>query len=187
MLFFTLFYSISLTASIHLMTNVTSRNGHEIYRCKPGKNFTEIKEDKDLSDTKVPIKKYQLEDIVITVHTFRVAQDKPKITPQNQVERWLEQISQGRKCTYTTQERSRSGYTGILLTANCEKNSLIAVAMELDREFRRQLLEESSDKSLEKASDFTIKAIGAKEQIDKYKKDILAFIDSFELIEEFIP
>lgn len=187
MLFFTLIYFISLNASAHPMTNIIGRNGQEIYRCRPGFHFAEIKEDKELSNTKVAIKAYQLQDIVITIHTFRVAKDKPKITPLNQVERWLEQISQGKKCTYTTQERSRNGYTGLLLTADCQTNSLIAVAMELDSDYRRQLFEEASDKSLEKASDFTIKAQGPKDQIEKYKKEILSFMNSFELIEEFIP
>ncbi len=174
-------------SSVLAMTPIKGRNDNYLYRAHIPKNWTEIQENNDLKNSINPIKKYQIENVSITVHNFIVLPNTLKVTPLDQISRWINQGINNEKISYTVTNRSRGGFVGHLLEINGESHAILALAMELDQEQRHILLNNSSEKKHEIASDFTIKASGPKCEIKKFKNEIFDFMNSFELIEELDP
>lgn len=145
-------------------------------------------------DTTLPLIEFFINDaddqIRITIHNFPNQKLEKRIPPMQQVERWKKQFSP--LTFYTLLNQSFAGFVGVLLEGEGwmqnKKISMLAWSMQLD-----QTLYQHLDKILtyqesmllrEIQSDITIKAVGPKSLIDKYKKEIIQMALSFKLIDE---
>lgn len=129
----------------------------------------------DLTDTKIPICSYKIEDAILTLHNFPYTALEMRIPPEAQVKRWQDQIPNG---IYDTTPLANSGFGGFRLEAVNEEKGVIAYAMQLTPVIFRAL--PSNDLDLK--ADYTIKFTGSPESIEKNRRDVDAFALSFEWI-----
>jgi hypothetical protein len=175
--------SFLLSVNLPNYTLINGRFEKALYRCKIFDFVldSEIKEDK--KDTTIALKKLQIEDIVITIHNFP-AYTYELPPPMIQIYRWLNQMGCTQENDYNIEPISRGGFIGLKVEAVSDDNALIAVAMQVDDEYKKDKL--SASKAFEESiSPYTIKAIGPKCQIDRHRSSILEIMQSFEITMEF--
>jgi len=133
---------------------------------------------KNKTDTKLPICEFSMDGIRVTIHTFPSEHLNDRIPPIAQVERWKKQFENLEN--FSTIPQAFSGFSGILFEGtgllNKEQQSVMGWTMQLAHEHYR-LLRDPQQKA-----DFTIKAVGPEDKIKTYKKEIIAFSRSFELV-----
>lgn len=157
-----------------------------IYRAKIPSSWKRIDPD-PLScnqDTTLAICTLLVDQITITIHNFPYDNAKQRIAPEAQVARWQGQVS--KDSLTKTQPYGHGGYGGLLFEAIEKENAthIIAFAQSLAPEHFQTLLQEQTPRARQQRGDYTIKVEGPVEQIQKRKKEILAFARSFSLIEE---
>lgn len=154
-----------------------------VYRAKVPVGWVRCDPEGSIRDTREPNVSFLIESTLkVTVHTFPTESLEERIPPIAQVQRWKQQIG----AAETRVEPScHGGFAGLCL----EGPSILAWSMQLDLEHYQTLsflasspLEEEHFKQMR--ADYTIKAAGPKEIIERHKEELRFFADSFELIQE---
>jgi hypothetical protein len=131
--------------------------------------------------------------IRITIHNFPMEQSD-RIPPSAQITRWKRQFSKLDPMSVFIIPQSFGGFAGVLFEASGEMDNIeqtvLAWAMQLGPEhystlsMKINLHPEQAEYLKQMRADYTIKAKGPKDLIEKHKKSIQTFAHSFELIEE---
>lgn len=134
--------------------------------------------------------------IRITLHNFPSAIQEDRIPALAQIARWKRQFSTLHPSSILITPQSFAGYAGQLFEGtglqNNEEISIMAWTMQLAQEHYSMLMLKiqmaqtpaEKRKMAQMKSDFTIKALGPKNLMEKHRRAIIAFARSFELIEE---
>ncbi len=141
------------------------------------------------SDTRHPIVEFWIDDqIQITIHNFPSDSMETRIPPRAQVERWKKQMQTDDDDDFIIRPVSFAGFAGLFFEGEGRNKKTIAYALKLDdRHYQslRGLRHGYNDAFLEQmGSDVTIKAVGPKQAMMTYREDLIAFSESFELIQE---
>jgi hypothetical protein len=122
------------------------------------------------------------ENIRITIHNFPTDHENERIPPQAQVFRWKRQFETLEPSTLSTEPQSFGGFVGLRLIASGlmhqKPTMMIAWSMQLAPQHRQMLHHKQM------LADYTIKAIGPKDLMEKYQTKIISFARTFELIED---
>jgi hypothetical protein len=164
-----------------------------VYRARIPSNW--IRKDPPISEsieaTTKAICEFYIEEendkIRITIHNFPFQEFKMRIPPRAQVQRWEGQFDELDPTFTILNTSAHGGFTGLFLEAQGslkgQPTKILGWSMQLAPEYASRLkIENSLDKQI--SSDYTIKALGPPELINKHKKSISNFADSFELIQE---
>lgn len=134
----------------------------------------------NLSDTTLPIATFYIHEetpIRVTVHNFPYTDKKERIPPQAQVARWKRQ----QKATSITPV-AHGGFYGLFF----ESDEALAWSMKIgepyEQLFETRLTATPFTRALR--ADYTIKATGNKETLEKHRDALIAFARSFEWVEE---
>ena len=131
------------------------------------------------------------QNILITVHSFPYEKIEDRVPPNAQIARWKRQFETVHD-PVVMHAQSHGGFSGLYLEISGEMKhaptTVLAWAMQLAPEHYRNLMRAglyTNEVELwqQKASDYTIKAVGAPESILAYKEEIEQFARSFELID----
>ena len=141
-----------------------------------------------IADTTKPLCEFWIaeegEKIRITVHNFPASSTAPKIPPMAQLQRWKNQFDRLEPTQVSITSCAHGGFSGLCLEAtgilNGTAQSLLGWSMQLAPEHTRQLNPEDR----QTRADYTIKAVGPAELMNKFHTEIMNFAYSFELIEE---
>lgn len=131
-------------------------------------HWKRINPSEDLSDSRIPICSYEMEEGLLTIHMFPYTSIEQRIPPEAQIERWKRQTGE---CGVTP--FSYGGFGGFRL----ESADMIAYAMQLSPPLFRCC--STSDMK----ADYTLKFVGA---VDKNREEINAFAESFEWIQPLL-
>jgi hypothetical protein len=161
-----------------------------LYRARVPMNWTrkDPADQESIVDTKLPLCEFWIgegtEHIHLTVHHFPVVSHTSKIPPMAQIQRWKGQFDELHPMDVSTTFCGHGGFTGLCLEAkgimNYQLTSLLGWSMQLAPEHDQQLDIEHT----QTRADYTIKAVGPTHLIAKYRQEIIAFANSFELIKE---
>jgi hypothetical protein len=176
--------------------NGISAKALPIYRVKAplSWNFFPPAPTESLSNTIKPLCEWAIEDpagpIRITVHNFPTDSIEQRIPPSAQVARWQKQFDQLDPLSSSITQVSFAGFSGLLFEGsglmNQTQTSVLAWIMQMAPEHYQSLSlhANTSDKSKQQRADFSIKIIGPRESMETHKRTLLAFAQSFELIDE---
>lgn len=126
--------------------------------------------------------------IRVTVHTFPINNPSARIPPQAQIARWKKQFEELDPLAVHIWEDSHGGFSGLgfegqgLLKG--AQTKVMGCSMRLASCYQRLLSQSPLSVDRQKCADYTIKASGPPELMNKHRADILAFVQSFELIDE---
>lgn len=126
--------------------------------------------------------------IRLTIHTFPILQDTMRIPPQAQIARWKGQFEELDLVATHTIPDAHGGFSGLffegegILHGNDTK--VIGWSMQLAPVYERQLNQGRDPLDQYKRADYTIKANGPPDLMNKYRQEIMTFARSFELIDE---
>ncbi len=148
-----------------------------------------------LNDTMKAICEFSIHEedskIRVTIHTFPINDSTPRIPPIAQINRWKEQFDELNPLSVSIDTDSHGGYTGFCLKADGiyrnVQTTMLGWSMQLVPEYERKLGLQRNPLDQYKLADFTIKAIGKSDIVEKHKPDIIRFAQSFELIDELPP
>lgn len=174
-----------------------------LYRAKVPESWRRLdpKSSTSIVDTTKPLCEFIIEekdkaDIRITVHNFPSEGPEDRIPPNAQVARWKRQFTDLDLTTASLLPQSYGGFSGLLFTgtgrlAN-EFVTMMAWTMQIAPEhystlsFHMTLSQTPDQKHFWKQmrADYTIKALGPSTLMSKYRREIVAFAKSFELIQE---
>ena len=130
------------------------------------------------------------QEIRLTIHTFPILDNK-RIHPQAQIARWKSQFEELDLLTTLVQPDSHGGFSGLFFEGQgLLQNKPVKVmgwSMQLASSYHRQLSLEKNSNDEYKQADYTIKATGHPDFINKHRLSILKFANSFELIDELPP
>jgi len=132
------------------------------------------------------------DEIRITIHNFPVDHIQNRIPPAAQVQRWQRQLQGIDPAHIEQREITQGGFSGLFFKGqgNFEgkKAAILGWAMQIDVDHFRTLtyieatpVEQRYYKQMR--ADYTIKATGPIEIIDKHQEEIEQFAQSFELIQ----
>lgn len=127
------------------------------------------------------------EEVRINVHTFPSSNLAARISPEAQLARWKNQFPEKAKMHW--EPISAGGFFGYYFEAKTEQKATLGWAMQLDLDHYQALsflasTEEEREHYSQISADYTIKATGPANLLEKHKKAILTFAKSFELIQE---
>lgn len=143
-------------------------------------------------DTTKALCEFLIEDgekkVRITIHNFPSNDIDERIPPISQIDRWKGQFqSLVRSQTHIVPE-IHNGFIGLFLeckgTLDNVPTKLLGWAMQLAPEYYTLLSFDNSLFSRQARADYTIKAVGNPELMDKNQPSIMFFAYSFQLIEE---
>lgn len=128
------------------------------------------------------------EEIRLTIHTFPILEDHDRIPPQAQIARWKRQLEDLDPLSVKIIPQSHGGFSGLYFEGQGALQNkpvrVIGWSMQLASVFARQLSLERHSLDTFKRADYTIKATGPPEMMDKHRSAIAGFAESFELIDE---
>jgi hypothetical protein len=165
-----------------------------LYRFKTPPNW--IRRDplpsESLVDTMKPVCEFFIpagaESIRLTIHTFPVSSEQPRIPPIAQVSRWKNQFEEYDPLSLQIIPQSRGGFIGLLLDVQGiiqgQNQHMLSWSMQLAPEYDRQLSASESFLDRQRRADYTIKVVASPTLIKKHRQMLLAFANTFELIEE---
>jgi hypothetical protein len=146
-------------------------------------------------DTTLALCEFKLKEgsneIRITIHNFPSDNLEERIPPIAQINRWKKQLDTLDHSTLNIIPVAHGGFSGLFIEVagivKSQEIKILAWSMQLYPEHYRNL--SSSDPAKhhhfkQMRADYTIKAMGPPALIDRNKRDIVNFADSFELIEE---
>ncbi|MBA3721384.1 MAG: hypothetical protein H0W88_03185 [Parachlamydiaceae bacterium] len=164
-----------------------------LYLAKVPSDWTRVdpSSTESIADTTKPLCEFYINEdtgsVRITVHYFPSENIKDRIPPSAQIQRWKSQFESIDPALTITETESHSGFVGLYLECQGvmqgKPTKLMGWAMQLAPEYYRRLSHDDSFFTLQKRADYTIKAVGSPEIIDKHHKEIMTFGQSFELIE----
>ena len=147
-----------------------------------------------LAETTRAISEFFIEEndrsIRLTIHTFPIHNNEQKISPEAQINRWKKQFEELALTTPSTRKEGPGGFSGLFFEGRGQlqgnEMTVIGWSMQLAPLYEKLLLQSGDQSALDqkKRADYTIKASGPSHLMDKHKKEILLFGQSFELIEE---
>lgn len=146
-----------------------------------------------LLDTTKPVCEFFIpegkEKLRLTIHTFPVNEVQSRIPPFAQITRWKTQFEELDPLATQVTPQSQGGFVGLLLEAEGiyqgQLQKMLGWSMQLAPEYDRQLQNKSSLlKNRLRRADYTIKIVGPAFLINKHRKALLNFANSFELIDE---
>ncbi len=144
-------------------------------------------ESASLTDTTKPIISFVLEEqLLLTVHTFPTDALEERIPPEAQVNRWKKQM---RAQTNVAQSIGHGGFCGLYFEGIHENTTVCAWSLQLDFDHYQTLhflatTVEEEEHYKQMAADYTIKVSGPTHLINKHRKELMLFADSFELIQD---
>lgn len=163
-------------------TYIKGRQCDRLYQTHINQDFKKIPLKNNITDTKNCIEHFMIGSISITIHNFLYGLDNQKPRPMDQIERWLNQYPLIKNGYYEISCIKINGFCGYKLEGSSGKESIIAVALELDKGLITKII--NSLQNIESIADITIKAIGSKEEMNQFRDDIISMIEHFQLIEE---
>lgn len=164
---------------------------YPLYRVKTFPNWKRLDPSPLTSnlDTRQPIVEFWIDgQIHVTIHNFPSDSMDTRIPPRAQVERWKKQMLTDDNDDFVERPVSFAGFAGFFFEGEDKDKMTIAYALKLDdRHYQslrshRQPHNEAFLKQM--GSDVTIKAVGPIQAMMKYREDLIAFSESFELIQE---
>lgn len=167
--------------------------GEAIYQAKVFSDWVPMPNDGEayISDTTLPIAAFLIgNDIKLTLHNFPTQFIEERVPAQAQVTRWLRQFEQVNKESVNITPFSHGGFSGLLFEASGvikgEVAAVVAFAMQLATQHYHALsfVPAKEKEFREMRADFTIKATGPIDSLQKKRTEILKFAESFELIKE---
>lgn len=166
------------------------KQGIPIYRAKAPISWTRKKPlpEDSLEDTTKSLCEFFIQEeagiIRITIHNFPSIKIEDRVPPASQIARWKRQFANLEPTSVSVTQQAWGGFAGLLFEGagriNDKSEAVMGWSMQLGSEHYRNLLGASS----QIRADYTIKATGPKELMKKYRKEIVAFARSFELIQE---
>lgn len=170
----------------------------QIYRVKAPANWKRITPSptESIADTTKALSEFQITDgeelIRITIHNFPTDTLEERIPPAAQIARWRRQFSSLDPTKASVIPQARGGFTGLQFEGtgvmNGQMMTVLGWSMQLSNEHYRSLkaIEKSdgTDDNRQMRADYTIKAAGQSQMMDKYREPIIEFARSFELIDE---
>ncbi len=136
-----------------------------------------------IADSTKPNAEFFIDDVIITIHNFPVDRIDQRVPPEAQVARWQRQQSE----PGIVEPSSHGGFAGLFFESHGQK-SVMAWAMQLGMEHYQNLRLTGSTEQMEyfkqMRADYTIKAVGPKDSLEKLREALFLFASSFELIEE---
>ncbi len=153
--------------------------------------LNDLHRNESITDTTKPLCelliKEDQESIRITIHNFPVSNFNERIPPAAQIARWKRQFDFLDPTTIAVTPQAFGGFCGVVFEGRGQIQGLeVAVmgwSMQLGSE-HYYALNQLSSLSKQMQADYTIKAVGNPELIEKHREAILAFARTFELIEE---
>lgn len=171
-----------------------SLNRPLIYRAVTLDGWTRLEPDPmvSIADTTLANCEFVLENeegkIRLTVHTFPFEKRNLRIPPQAQIARWKQQFDEIDPLAVHIDEESRGGFSGLFFEAEGiikeQPTMVMGWSMQIAEIFDRVLEQEKDPLDIWKRADYTIKATGPIQSMRAYRKDIIRFSNSFELIDE---
>ena len=127
------------------------------------------------------------ETIRITIHTFPILENH-RIPPQAQISRWKKQFDEMDALESHVNTESHGGFIGLVLEGKGQyqgkETKMMGWSMQLASKYEQQLNQGKQPLDHFKRADYTIKAIGSPELMDRHRSDLIQFAQSFELIDE---
>lgn len=164
-----------------------------IYRAKIPAFWTAINSPSNsITDTTLAIGEWHISEnsgqIRITLHNFPTEQLSQRIPPIAQVERWQQQFDSLDPVQTAITPSSHGGFAGLHIEATGtlkeEPQTLLGWSMQMATQHYQQLSIVDDPIEKQRRADYTIKVLGPPELMQKHRKAIIAFANSFELIEE---
>lgn len=148
--------------------------------------------EESLVDTTKSICEFTIQDndqsIRLTIHTFPILQDRMRIPPIAQITRWKGQFEELDLIATHTLPDAHGGFNGLFFEGegilNGKEAKVMGWSMQLAPIFERHLNQGRSPLDQSKRADYTIKASGPLHSMNKHRQEIIAFANSFELIDE---
>lgn len=126
-------------------------------------------------------------EIRLTVHTFPFVDDNGRIPPQAQIARWKKQLEELNLLSVQVLPESHGGFSGLYFEGEGSQGTVMGWSMRLVPAYSRQLSLEKEPLDKLKRADYTIKATGPTDLIERHRPVIIQFAQSFELIDELPP
>jgi hypothetical protein len=127
-------------------------------------------------------------EVRLTVYTFPYTHKETRIPPQAQITRWKKQIEELDLLSVQIVPDSHGGFSGLYFEGQGKlQNKAIIVmgwSMRLAHGYDQQLAISRLPLDHGKRADYTIKANGPPDLVNKHRLDIIQFAHSFELIDE---
>lgn len=171
-----------------------SLNRPFIYRISTPNGWTKLEPDPKISITNTTFAncEFVLEKkegkIRLTIHTFPFQDRNLRIPPQAQVNRWKQQFDDIDILTVHVSDESRGGFSGLFFEAEGlikgQPTKVMAWSMQIAQIYDRELEQGKNFLDSWKRADYTIKASGPIEMMTTYRKELIQFSNSFELIDE---
>lgn len=148
------------------------------------------------ADTTLPLCEWIIgegaDKISIVVHNFPSDDWHERIPPQAQLARWKRQLEPLKEGDYQIKPEAYGGFSGFSFEAqgNLKGQPVIVLgwAMQIGPDYYRILKRpapsQTSAINKQKRADYTIKAVGPPESMLQHRTEIIAFANSFGLIEE---
>jgi hypothetical protein len=162
---------------------IAGRNGLAVYHAQAPDSWVRVPL-VVTEDTTRPLCEFNIGNAVrLVVHNFP---GMDPIPPGAQVARWKKQFDALDSTQVSTQKEAWGGFAGLCLRATGmqkgQRIGVLAWAMQIAPEHRRVL--EAQPGTEDARADYTIKASGPAEALQKYAKEISRFAHSFELIQD---
>lgn len=190
----------SITPSIHWVEIKGRNEGSDldrmaIYRAKAPSDWQRHtpSDAESRIDTTKPIDEFSIDDgkehIRIVIHNFPTNRIEDRIPPNAQVTRWKRQFDQINPADIVTVLQAHGGFAGLFFYGvgliKSKPHAVLAWSMQLAPEHYRTLNQQDYEPYYrQRSADFTIKATGSPDAINRHKSEIIDFANSFELIHE---
>jgi len=157
-----------------------------VLRLKPELQVLSLKPElQNLKDTTIPLAEFTIEDVKVTVHNFPSDRLEDRIPPAAQIARWKQQFDEILPSNTQISPAAHGGFSGLYFQGTGISHGLphavLGWSMQIAPEHYQNLHDQ---RYRQMRSDYTIKAVGPPDQIQKHRKEIEQFANTFELIEE---
>lgn len=164
---------------------------YPVYRARVPTHWKRVDPQPDLSnaDTTLPLVEFWVNDqISVNIHNF----PDQKIPPEAQIKRWGRQLAGITPKETTVTPFSRAGYGGLYFegvgTLKGNEAMVLGWSFQLDEGHCRALVQgETAENTAfirQMRADVTIKVVGPPDAVMLYREELIAFANSFELIQE---
>ena len=164
---------------------------HPIYRAQVPGTWKRVDPSPTSSivDTTLPLVEFWIdEEIHLTIHNFPSEKLEQRIPPIAQISRWQSQLKNLPPKEALVKPVSRGGFAGYFFEGMTPEKWVMGWGLQLDQEHYRSLTKKmnASNRAFveQMRSDVTIKIVGPPHLCGKHRDELLAFANSFELIQE---
>jgi len=166
--------------------------GSAIYRAQIPPSWIRVPLESDayLHDTTLPIAIFTFDGIHLTIHNFPTQKIEESVAPDMQAMRWQKQFDSLEAAKNAMTAVAHGGFAGLVFEASGvlkgQRRGVIGMAMQIAPQHYRALsLDPYRERRFRQMrADYTIKAVGPVESLEKHKEEIISFAESFELIDE---